>query len=342
MLRIPTSAWLLILVGLATACAGSDRPNATQSGVEKEFQLESWSQLQLCGFVVSTNAPEPQVRRLLAKLCRFVDLLDAELDQREEHVTSHRRLFVFRDLAQFQQLARQRELAHTRRSADHVTIGVPADLGAEGVPILFHELVHLALYEHPSFAYPLWYHEGMAELLSTAMIRENLATLGNVPARHRATLERFEALPLGVLLGTWETLELEGGNVDRFYADSWAMVRFLHGRIGAGAPSHHAAMLRFVGLASAGTPWRQAFDASFKVPLEEFAQDFDRFRREAASGVSHVWYAELPEQLPDIHLESLAASEAALRLGAYANEVEALPLSRAFYDYARTLDPAIR
>jgi len=340
--RIPTAPWLLILVGVATACAGSDRPYATGIDVEREFQLASWSQVQLCGFVVSTNAPEPQVRRLLQKLCRFVDLVDAALGQREDHVTSHRRLFVLRDRGQFQQFARQREDAHTQRSAGHVTIGVPADLGADGVPILFHELVHLALFERQSFAYPLWYHEGMAELLSTAVFRENLAILGQVPARHRSTLERFEPLPFGVLFGTTGNFELVSGDVDRFYADSWALVRFLHGGIGEGAPNHHAAMLRFVGLESAGTPWRQAFAASFSIPFEEFVEHFERFRREAASGVSHVLYVELPEQLPDIHFEPLAASEAALRLGAYAKEVEALPLSRALYDYARTLDPAIR
>lgn len=226
--------------------------------------------------------------------------------------------------------------AHAIQRYATAFVGVPADLGLETVPVLFHELVHVVLFGDPTFSYPSWYREGLAELLSTASFRGNIVTIGAVPMARKPWLARTEPLPLARLLSG---SKFEGDELDRFYADSWAFVRFLHGVPGAGASHHHREMLDFLARLDAGVPWRVAFDASFDVSLDQLEQEYSRFRARVATGISPVLYLPLEDAAPEVSFSPISPAEAAMRLAEYAVSAGRAGLAVAFCDDVLQADP---
>ena len=227
---------------------------------------------------------------------------------------------------------------HAMRAQDTITVGFSADLGVAGAGVLFHELTHVALLEDAASKYPSWYHEGIAELLGSASFRENLAFIGAVPRSALASLQDSEPLELDVLFEIQHPFDLEADDVHRFYADAWALVRFMHGQIGSGAPNYYDEMVTFLGYLNRGRPWREAFVDSFPGSVDEFAQQLDAFRQGAASGVSYVQVVELAPVVPELEPESIAPAEIAHRLGIYARTTRSFALSVEFYDFAIGLE----
>jgi tetratricopeptide (TPR) repeat protein len=329
-------AWLVATVTwLAIGCTAIP----AWRDVERAFALNDWSEARLHGFVVSTNAPRADSTRLAGRLSSFLDLLDTSLGGRFEG-DRNRRVFLFSKSSQFQYFTGGGELGHTGRNQDVIFVGLPADLGSLAIPVLFHELVHVALFENDRLDYAPWYHEGMAEMLSSAVFRENVAAIGRIPTIRRSTLAEYEPLALETIFGTTAISQLEEEVAARFYADAWVMVRFLHGGLSADLPNYYEAMLTFLAQLHAGQPWEAAFDQAFSISRDKFASQFAAFRRSSAAGIAFIRYVELPVRPPEIRFTRLTASEAARRLGAYARRVRALALASDFYDFATRRDPA--
>jgi hypothetical protein len=123
-------------------------------------------------------------------------------------------------------------------------------------------------WERPGGDYPRWYHEGLAQVLSSAVIRDDVAMVGSVAVMCRETLARFDPLPLERLLADGD-FEDDDEQRDRFYADSFALVHF--GLLGELAGTPRAAEFNeFVRRIRAGAGWQQAFARSFSDDVPAF------------------------------------------------------------------------
>jgi hypothetical protein len=94
--------------------------------------------------------------------------------------------------------------------------------------VLFHESVHWHLSAH-SKEVPLWFEEGLAEVLSTTRLQRNRSILGAPIAEHVQRLKNAEPIPLDTLLSATHQSELfnDDHRSATFYAQSWAAVHEL-------------------------------------------------------------------------------------------------------------------
>lgn len=157
-----------------------------------------------------------------------------------------------------------------------------------------HEYVHLAL--SGAFpAQPVWVSEGLAELLSDAVVDGDEIRLGAERPEYAALLARERPLPLRALLEVgYDSPEYLGGaQGDVLYAGSWALARWaVHWR-GLGG------LRAFLGAVAEGSPAAVAFaerlgslaaaDAGLlQVPFGPL------FRVRASSGAEARWRSDLP------------------------------------------------
>lgn len=333
--------WLalgLLLLGLGCAADGG---SGGARGAVRSLDLDHWRRAEVEGFSLYSDAEPAEARRLAARLGAFVQVVHKVMGEQHFPPELRREVFLF---ATEEQFAWFRLAPGVTGQALAGYASVSAGLSAERVEAastLFHELVHVALQESPTFAYPSWYHEGLAEMLSATALREDVVTLGGVPPERLSYLARYEALPLADLLSAPGPFSF-GNQEDalRFYADSWALVRFLHGGLGRGRPNHYREMLAYLVRLNTATSWRQAFRDSFHVPLAELEQEFVAFRGTVATGVSPVLHLVLPSDPERVAFEPVPAAEVALRLADWAVRLGDPSLALALSDEALARDPA--
>jgi tetratricopeptide (TPR) repeat protein len=107
-----------------------------------------------------------------------------------------------------------------------------------------HEYAHLVLNRSLS-AQPVWVAEGLADMLSDAVLGEHEARLGADLLEYESVLEEGANLPLGMLLNVrYDSREYRGeGDSALLYARSWALARWVIHRHGvAGLRSFLAAL----------------------------------------------------------------------------------------------------
>src|SRR4030095_16091840 len=98
--------------------------------------------------------------------------------------------------------------------------------------VVQHEYTHFLQFNQSDFIYPPWYVEGLAEMLSTVQVTSTDVELGHPPAN------RVDSLRRGPQNGYWHPIRrlmrarsLENWpsvQIGMFYAESWALVDFLH------------------------------------------------------------------------------------------------------------------
>ncbi|MFN3452442.1 MAG: hypothetical protein ACK4ZE_09830 [Sphingorhabdus sp.] len=108
---------------------------------------------------------------------------------------------------------------------------IPRDAGNSGTfsgeLVLFHEYAHHFMLQYQAAAYPAWYVEGFAELISTASFeREGAITYGK-PARHREGELRYtRRYPAAKMIdGRYLDESRDAENWD--YGDAWAVTHYL-------------------------------------------------------------------------------------------------------------------
>lgn len=309
-----------------------------RSPLERSFGLDGWQQARVAGFTLLTNLQENRARVAAGWLAAYAGLIDASLGGEAFTSERERVVFLFATREQFAHYG-SILLGHAAQSDDVVRVGMSAELGFATASVLFHELVHVALYEDARIAYPAWYHEGLAEMLGSASIRENVATLGALPPDRAGTLAAHPLLPLERIFDVKRALALEPDETVRFYADAWVVVRFLHGGLGAGEPDHRDALATFLGRLRDGGDWRPAFDASFPVSLAELERQVEDFRARVVRGGSPVVHVRIDAEPVDASFSPLPAREIGLELARYAEHVGRLGLALRFYEELVRRDP---
>jgi TonB family protein len=145
-----------------------------------------------------------------------------------------------------------------------------------GRSVAHHEYTHTLVDEEFRLA-PLCINEGLAEYLSTFTARSDAVLFGHDLPWHTFVVQAWPLFDMDELFGVgFDSPAYRGGDEQaRFYAESWALVRYL---IHAGGG--YANLRRFVRAVAEGTPSRAAFDAAY--PQESWKALPDRLRRFAS------------------------------------------------------------
>jgi len=156
-----------------------------------------------------------------------------------------------------------------------------------------HEYAHLILHAS-GVRYPAWLKEGLAEFFSTVRVGEQSSELGgDLPGRSQV-LRRRAWMPLAALLSTpEETIPGEGGSVEMFYAQSWALtdMLFLSDEYGPRFPDLVTAL-------SLGEPSPQAFTKVYGKAVDQITRDL------------HAWVEH--RGVPPVHFPGVAAPSTAV------------------------------
>jgi tetratricopeptide (TPR) repeat protein len=213
----------------------------------------AWVEARTPNFVVLTNAGEDRARYLVRSLEDFRRLvitatnLDIESNPLPFHIVATIGAGQLKTLlgtdqvfGAFQQsyrggIAAVNLSARAPDGTDSLTITytpygplyrAKQNMRGVGMDGVFHEYVHYLLEIDAKRRYPLWFHEGYAEFLSTFDVGSDGRYKVGAPPMHRVlTLEKTRRIPLGSLLNA---KGYKTGHEDRdFNAESWLIVHYL-------------------------------------------------------------------------------------------------------------------
>ncbi len=164
---------------------------------------------------------------------------------------------------------------------------------------LFHESTHYLMSAKARVNdYPLWYSEGLAEMLSSIEWRGGSAIIGLPPARVAGARAMGRWIPLESLLSAHTSSGMSPKDADLFYGEAWALVHHLHTAKHSSGAGRYQQMLDYLQRVRGGSEWREAANRAFQTPLEDLEVE-----------LRHHWMTPVPQLLGlRVDLSTLAAS----------------------------------
>lgn len=242
----------------------------------------SWYRFQAGAWELCTDAGERRGEELLRRILETDAALAAaapELAAGRGAASRSVLVLLFRsgrDFAPFRRGEAHRGLYLTGIERDWILL---PDSGGETLRAARHELVHLRL-RRAGARPPAWLEEGLADYYSTLEPGGGRVRLGSAPAAH-AQLLRKEAWMDWARLAEFRPEEARGREMGLFYAQSWALVRWM--MLDGGGAARVAAMLALMG---AGRSQQAAFEETFgmapQAALERARQLLERVPPDAS------------------------------------------------------------
>jgi Flp pilus assembly protein TadD len=203
--------------------------------------LEKWRALRTPHFQLIGDASEGDMRRVAARLEQFREAVGIIIARATVTTSTPTLVIVFKSHKSY----RPFKPVYQGKPQDHiagyfmpgqgmnfVTLTIESRSGDpdEALRIVYHELVHLMV-RNSAAGIPPWLNEGLAEFYRTLDITDGgrKVTIGRVEPQHVFTL-REEFIPIEQLVAVDHRSPLynEGSKASIFYAESWALVHYLH------------------------------------------------------------------------------------------------------------------
>jgi hypothetical protein len=248
-----------------------------------------WLKLQAPGFGVVSQLNEQETRRWAVEFDQFMGALHTLYDVEEGNLPPLT-IVLFRqskDFAPYRVVTAsgQAQVAgFFGRTDDWSIIGMSGG-GRDTATreTIYHEAVHWFASASSTPA-PLWFSEGIAEVLSSFRAIEGTGRWGEALENNVGYLQYYGLLPIEELLRASQDEALHGRD-RRYYPQAWAFVHYLmFGNRGAQASKLYE-FLR----AQRATDLDSAFDAAFGKSYEEFTAELTRYVRNGRYS-----YAEVP------------------------------------------------
>ncbi len=164
-------------------------------------------------------------------------------------------------------------LPRTHRSFLVIHTGERGDAQATAL----HEYVHFVLRNGEAMHYPVWYDEGLAELLSTLSVADGNVVLARIPPARAPWLRYGSPLSLRRAMTADDVYEWSDRALERFYAQAWALAHFFHVADRAGFASRRAQMVRYIQLLNRGESPDAACEQAFGQDFEGLEEEFLRY-----------------------------------------------------------------
>ena len=189
-------------------------------------QAEAWQRYTTSTFSLSTNADPTTAQLLLQDIERFDQVTRHYIADTQVTDTPPLHIIVFRTRREFAKVVNQRHFAaYTRPDISTTNLVIGPDAKGELNENVFHEYVHYRL-RTQAHAYPTWYEEGLATLLSAVEWTQQGARVGHrIPEAFRGTSYTGD---LKKLVAQNQLTHLSMAQLKNFYAHSTYLVQYLH------------------------------------------------------------------------------------------------------------------
>lgn len=247
---------------------------------------DKWKHYQSANFELYSHDSEQPSRQLLHDLetLRAIFIERFKLPERARVEVT---VFLFRTVDEFNAYGSDKWSAgHQFRGVylegkDRATISVaPSDDADRARRLIFHEYVHhlfRAVQQDP----PVWFNEGMAELLAGIQPSGDMVEIGHPQVGRLVTLTREKLLPLEELFAVEYDSPVYRSNdhTGVFYAQSWALLHYL--QFGQ-SDIPKAAVAKFIDVVGdratlAQVDLRSFFRACFKMDYPEMQRRLERY-----------------------------------------------------------------
>ena len=258
---------------LVLGCALSPDPGV-------ELRTHPWWEVRGSLFSIRGNTDPEDLSHLAHDLELFIEVVRAVSDFRLDTPRYDLHIYVPRDPRLVDVVYGRGFLGvhtdSTRRG--NLVLMKNLDSKAQTRAVLYHEFVHFLLSQSRQYR-PRWYHEGLAELLSSVYRREELVSVGHVPGMRAHILHWPERSSVR------EILDAHDYRVGDFYEMSWLLVHFLHAGRGAGGENRRLQGVAFLDDLEEGKPWEPAFEERFGFAPEVLDEELEAHRELLRSGI---------------------------------------------------------
>ncbi|HYS53559.1 MAG TPA: hypothetical protein VER58_07340 [Thermoanaerobaculia bacterium] len=240
------------------------------AAVELPRTNERWTKTEFENFLIFSNAPDRQVRRVAEDLLRLRQTL-AEVSKLETRSAVPTYVYAFRNEASFAPF-REAAVGKNRKAvqgifvenSDANRILLPADSGVDEV--IYHELTHYFV-RNTVVGVPHWLDEGLGEFYGTFSPGggSNSVRVGLPNKVHLTFLQEKGLMPLSALL-TFDPWKYKSSDpiMEQFYGESWLFAHYLL----IGNPKRGAALGQFLSLLDQGEPVVEAFERAFGTTMQ--------------------------------------------------------------------------
>jgi tetratricopeptide (TPR) repeat protein len=194
----------------------------------------AWYQAKSRHFIVYSDGGQQQLQNFAAKLEKFDYLLRKITNMPDQEGGTPVRVFLLANDMKLKALTHNPFVKGYYGTSDRFGYAVLTraakehrfDLDAD--QILFHEYTHHFMLQNFPAAYPAWYVEGFAELLSVITFpRDGSIEFGHVPLVRAPVLASMSIVPLEKMFAQ-NTAGMKTFNADQYYATAWLLTHYFH------------------------------------------------------------------------------------------------------------------
>lgn len=236
-----------------------------------------WVSVETPGFTVYANGSERRAREMALNLEQFDGLLRRMTGAPAERSPARLQIYLFGsdDFGEaFPHFDNSNVAgvyyAQTERIAAYSIFSPNSGIGSQD--ILFHEYAHHFMYQYFNNAYPSWYIEGFAEVVSTTVLGTERIIIGRSNAARARDLLGNNWIPMDRLLTMTTRQFSDGREAAMFYAQSWLFAQYL-----LLTPGANAQFQTYVRAMRSGRPALEAFQEGFGVTPEQMQSTLRRY-----------------------------------------------------------------
>jgi tetratricopeptide (TPR) repeat protein len=313
-----------VVLAIAVGSAGAD---------------ERWTEVRSPNFHVVGNAGGHAARRTAGRLEGFRSAV-AQVLPGQPLADSGTTVVLFKDAASFRPLLPLYQGKRVKLGGmfvsgpDRSYMALDIDAGDDALRTVFHEYTH-ALTSRLPFRLPVWVNEGIAEVYSTADVRQGKVALGKPIASHVLLLRQRPTLPLETLFEVdYDSPHYnEQDKLGIFYAQSWALVHYLLMQ----ESNRNRSLRAFIDAVAGGATGTEACRKAFGVEPAVLSKELSAYLRGWRFTYRTAPVRELsPSELVET---TLAAHEGPFYLGDILVHQGRLEEARPFLEKAIALQP---
>lgn len=253
----------------------------------KSIENRKWILMESQHFAIhsalTARKTEDMLKRLEAIRALFIPA--GESDEPDAKPTT---IVLMRTRKDYEQLGLEKGYAGVFMSRlRQNTIVLNNDLSLSKSTTVLHEYVHSLLRRNNRFPFPKWYDEGYAEYVSASRLSKSFFDIGMIDAGRAYTLNNSRWMPWEKILQSSGFRDLENLDEDRFYAQSWLLVHFLHNQ-GNGQEFAHAGLARQAIARGNGAGEIEAFEIGFQTSIEDLDRAITKYYN--GNRMNHVRY----------------------------------------------------
>ncbi|HKA13453.1 MAG TPA: hypothetical protein VKH41_00425 [Myxococcota bacterium] len=264
--RALAAAWLLTAAGCATTAALDRR----------------WIEVHSANFSIYTALDEASARQMLEdrELFRAAILAVTKVRRVVPHVPTEIYAFVS-NYEPFRPGSNIAGYFHPTLRTNLVAIDArPGKQRILARAILYREYTHFLLHNEGRAAYPLWFDEGFAQMLSSVDVLGAMVRIGVVPAHRVDRVRHAPKLPYSRILHAQSFTGWSQAEIGSFYAQAWLLVHNLTlGQLG----NFGDLLDRYLAEVGRGIDEDVAFHSAFGIDVDDLRSRLLAYQKEIPS-----------------------------------------------------------